>query len=451
MEQRKFIPIANAFLIVTNRCNLACRYCFVHQESIDMPLQVAYDTIDFLVKNNPNDKTYHQIFFFGGEPLLRYHDLIVPVIEYVHHKYPHRNFSFSMTTNCVLLDEEKIKFFNENKVFILTSIDGNKSTQDFNRPFHGGAGSHDIVEKNIKELLKTRKNLQFRSTIVPETCHNLFNNYLYAHSLGYSSMFWITDAYTHSWEKQEEQDAYYEQMVKITNHYIDYFKQNNKPFISLKHLERHFIQVEEDYKNILAGKTPPNFETHIKCGYGNNSNVAVSAEGDMYACQELVTNEGKNNLFWIGNIYTGVDNEKRQMLYNKLFAFPKTGDVKCEDCCAKSICSGGCVSTNYCLTGEFRHCIHQHCFHTRICYQMSMYIVMSLRDNPAFREMFLTKKPCNPGCGSCQNGLNPVNLEQVKSVQPQEKEETQTQILTNEETKLHHSFKPKNITITLKS
>lgn len=75
-----------------------------------MPLKVAFDTVDFLINNikeEPNQKAH--ITFFGGEPLLRWDDLIVPTILYAETTYPNL-FTFSCTTNCTLLTKDKIDF-----------------------------------------------------------------------------------------------------------------------------------------------------------------------------------------------------------------------------------------------------------------------------------------------------------------------------------------------------
>ena len=391
--------ISNAYLIVTHRCNLACKYCFVHQDPSDMPLQVAIDTIDFLVKNNPNLKE-HRIFFFGGEPLLRFHDLMIPVIEYAIRAYPERNFYFSMTTNSVLMTDEVIEAIKKYNIGVLTSIDGNHITQDYNRPFHNGQGSSEIVEKHIKSYLATGRNSTFRSAVIPDTCNNLFDNYLYAQSLGYNNMFFITDAYTSNWDDTHKV-MLYQQMKKIADHYIDYYKTHDKVFIHINNWERDFAIIYKDIYNEAKGIMPTNYITSSKCGYGQNANVAVGTNGDMYGCQELVTNEGKKNEFWIGNIYTGVDENRRQALLDLFWSKEKSGDIECEKCLARSVCNGGCSSANYAITGELNTCTPSHCNYYRQCYLISKYIVQSLESNEKFIKEFIQKTKNNT-CNSCQ-------------------------------------------------
>lgn len=398
--------ISNAYLIVTHRCNLACRYCFVHQNPSDMPLQVAIDSIDFLANNNPNLKE-HRIFFFGGEPLLRFHDLMVPVMEYAIRKYPDRKFHFSMTTNSVLMTDEVIEAIKKYNIGVLTSIDGGPETQDYNRPFHNGKGSSEIVEKHVKAYLAAGRSSTFRSTVIPATCHHLFDNYLYASSLGYKSMFFITDAYQDGWDDKAK-TTLYQQMKKIADHYIDYYKTNNKTLLHINNIERYFRTVYYDLQNRAKGIMPTNYITESKCGYGQNANVAIGTNGDLYGCQELVTNEGKRNEFWIGNIYTGIEEERRQALLDLFWSKEKSGDMKCEECPARSICNGGCSSANHALTGYLNTCTPSHCNYYRQSYTIAEYIVQALETNEAFMKEFIltnqnhNQKRCN-NCQVCQN------------------------------------------------
>jgi len=52
-------------LHLTDRCNLACRYCYVRKGKSDMTADVARRVVDMAC-----DGQHHGIIFFGGEPLL---------------------------------------------------------------------------------------------------------------------------------------------------------------------------------------------------------------------------------------------------------------------------------------------------------------------------------------------------------------------------------------------
>ena len=65
MEKTKLL-----ILRITNRCNLACKYCYAQteiQKREDMSLETAIKAIDMMAKRGGRLK----VQFTGGEPLLR--------------------------------------------------------------------------------------------------------------------------------------------------------------------------------------------------------------------------------------------------------------------------------------------------------------------------------------------------------------------------------------------
>ena len=65
---------------LTDNCNLACSYCFVKQKPLEMTYEIAEKSVEWLLSNHSNDST-PLVTFFGGEPLLKYDYIIVPIVE----------------------------------------------------------------------------------------------------------------------------------------------------------------------------------------------------------------------------------------------------------------------------------------------------------------------------------------------------------------------------------
>ena len=122
---------------ITDDCNLECIYCFTEHHPHYMKLETAIAAADWVYKNleyrgipkeeERNRDTCCELYFFGGEPLLCYETVIVPLVEYCKNKYPGL-FYFGCTTNGTLLTKDKIDFFKQNNFCILLSIDGNEYT-----------------------------------------------------------------------------------------------------------------------------------------------------------------------------------------------------------------------------------------------------------------------------------------------------------------------------------
>ena len=104
-------------LHVAHDCNLRCKYCFGKTGNFGMArelmsLEVAKASIDFLLEHSGPRRNLN-VDFFGGEPLLNF-ETIKATMEYCSNKADvmGKHMDFTVTTNCVLLDDEIISFFN---------------------------------------------------------------------------------------------------------------------------------------------------------------------------------------------------------------------------------------------------------------------------------------------------------------------------------------------------
>ncbi len=99
-------------------CNLACQYCFAeegeyHGDRSIMSLDVAKKSIDYLIANSGQRKNL-EVDFFGGEPLMNF-DVVKETVYYAKklEEANNKKFRFTITTNGVLLDQDKMDFINE--------------------------------------------------------------------------------------------------------------------------------------------------------------------------------------------------------------------------------------------------------------------------------------------------------------------------------------------------
>ena len=393
--------IRELYFILTHKCNLECKYCFVSQKNETMSCEVSFAGIDYLAKN-VGEGQVATVNLFGGEPLLMWSQTIVPTILYAEAMYPGK-IKFNMTSNCVLLDKEKSDFLIKHKVGLLTSFDGCKETQDYNRPFHNGEGSYDTVYNNI---MAHKENGGFlgtmRSTVHPGTAHLMFENYMQAINMGYRSWFFIPDSFS-TYTEQNIAD-YEKALFKIADHYIDFWKEHNRRPIEISNVEKDLPQALEDLNRTGVGLDLPMRPLSQRCGFGQNFGAALAPTGDIYGCQQMTSND-RNHLFWLGNIFNGgVLEERRDAMLDAFNSEGgRKGDMECENCSGRSICKGGCVATNYAIYGEMRHNSPTWCMNMRTLHKVGMYIVSNLRELPSFRE-YLTNiaKKNRTVCAVCQ-------------------------------------------------
>ncbi|MGN1100824.1 MAG: thioether cross-link-forming SCIFF peptide maturase, partial [Huintestinicola sp.] len=154
-------PIKAMCLLVTMDCNLRCEYCFASQGDYAMGRKVmSFETgkkaLDFLLENS-GDRENLEVDFFGGEPLMNW-DVVKKLVEYGRSKEAeyHKHFRFTVTTNGLLLDEEKMDFINKEMSNVVLSIDGRKDVNDRVRKRVDGSGCYDRIIPKFKELAEKR-------------------------------------------------------------------------------------------------------------------------------------------------------------------------------------------------------------------------------------------------------------------------------------------------------
>lgn len=120
--------IRRVTLMLTTRCNLACRYCYqVRDRPRTMPEAVAHAALDRLFAS-PAAET--SVGLYGGEPLLE-PSLVRRVVERVRREAPAgRATRVRLFTNGLLLDPEIAAFLAHHGVHVAISLDGLPPAQD---------------------------------------------------------------------------------------------------------------------------------------------------------------------------------------------------------------------------------------------------------------------------------------------------------------------------------
>jgi len=147
----------------TERCNLKCKYCgygefyddYDVRERKDLDIEKAKIFLKYMEElwNSPYNVSHGNniyISFYGGEPLVNFR-FVKEIVEFTEKlNLKHNRFTFSMTTNGVLLGKH-MDFLAEKKFNLLISLDGNKWNNSY-RVFESGKESFEIVVKNVNQL-----------------------------------------------------------------------------------------------------------------------------------------------------------------------------------------------------------------------------------------------------------------------------------------------------------
>jgi len=150
--QGEFRPIL-AVLLMTNRCQLRCIYCYADAGEVpeqDLDAKVGQAAIDIVHENaqQTGAKYFEVSFHGGGEPTLTW-EAIKDCTAYARGKpLPAR---ITLTSNGVW-SPTQCTWIMENLDRVSLSMDGRQGTQDQQRPFLSGIGSFEIVWRNIQAM-----------------------------------------------------------------------------------------------------------------------------------------------------------------------------------------------------------------------------------------------------------------------------------------------------------
>lgn len=346
-EDIKKHPPIDAVINITDACNLNCDYCFNHPSPRHMSLQTGINTVKWIINNfyklPIEERRNPSISFFGGEPMLRYEELIIPLMEWADENIQlPDNFSISwgMTTNGTLLTKENLRYLSMRKDFsILFSCDGDAEVQNTHRKTVDGKDSFDLIKENIPILLKYFPNTVFRATVTAQTVHKLFDSYIFAKQSGFKNFFVMPNC-REQWKIEDVLELGY-QLSNIGRQLYDDII-NQRPLCDYIDLSRIMLNW------VIKKQTLP-FINYRTCGLGCSS-VGISANGEITGCQERNSHD-LNEIFYIGDIYTGINEQKHKRLLSSLITEQvarKNLTFNCDECIIRDFCSSRlCVSANY--------------------------------------------------------------------------------------------------------
>lgn len=339
-------PIKALCLHVSHDCDLRCKYCFASTGDFGtgrkiMTPETGRKAIDFLIEKSKGRQNL-ELDFFGGEPLMAW-DTITATVDYARsiEKQHGKNFRFTVTTNGMLLTDDKIEYINREMSNCVLSLDGRKEVNDNIRITKGGKGCYDVIVPRYKKLVEGRVNEGRTDYYVRGT----FTKY---------NLDFAEDV------KHISDLGFYQLSVEPVS------APSDKPYaITEDDLPRIYDEYDRLYE-IMAehvektGRKPFNFFHYMidlnqgpcavkrlrGCGCGNEY-VAVTPDGDIYPCHQFVGIEK-----WkMGNIYDGEVNAEIADYFAKTHIYSKQG---CSDCWARFYCSGGCNANGYIYEGDVR-------------------------------------------------------------------------------------------------
>jgi len=291
--------IAQLDLLVTERCNLKCVYCFHKQRPLDMTYEIFEKCIDMLVDQFAEEPIFN---FFGGEPMLR-EDFCMDLMSSLKERVPNGRFHF--TTNATIYSEKMVEqWFKGEPPIVQVSHDG----------IHQASlrGQEKIVTGNLKRYIKdlSADKVTTRMTFTNKTVGDLLKNVEYFYDIGVRRLAHQADV-TNEWTS-DDVELYRTQLDKIYD-FIDKHNDLDMIFCNCNRVNQSKVRDRQ-------------------CSMGREL-LSLASDGSIYPCHRAV----KFPHFKVGDVFTGHLNRGK---------FPVLHMDGCSNCGAKPTCHQ-CFVANY--------------------------------------------------------------------------------------------------------
>lgn len=315
--------------VVTEDCNLRCKYCYVTHKSKGkvLNLETAKRFIDYLLTSPDIHQSDSVVLdFIGGEPLLEA-KLIEDICDYFKVRAYEEGtrwywkYRINISTNGVNYDSDEVQHLirkNKGKISIGITIDGTKEKHDLQRVFPDGSGSYDIIHKNLK-LWMSQFDASTKVTFASEDLKYLRESIIHLWNEGIYNVS-ANVVYEDVW--REGDDKIFEQQLKELADYIIDHELYNKEYCTLflDHIGTPYEK--EDLNN-------------TSCGAGKM--LAISPDGNIYPCMRYYDYSLNHQPgYIIGNLDDGIDFDKARVFLLAMYKY------QCDNECLNCPIAKGC-------------------------------------------------------------------------------------------------------------
>lgn len=348
------------YMILSEQCNLACKYCFLgnndakkrsHFNLQNMTAETADKGIAYFIRQIKNSSPLPStnkpiLIFYGGEPLVNYSTLvyIAKKINTLREVEPCiKNLEMSVITNGILLDDEKIQTLSDLGVGIGISIDGFTEEENQMRVDTSGKTTFSRVLTTLNRCKTLGVNVSLSVTLSEETVRhpqhvlNLIKEYD-IQSLGFNI---LMSSDTFNVSNQYNEDA--SQFIIDT-------------FVDLRKLGV--------YEDRMMRKLDAFAKSQIyfsDCAATSGGQIVIAPDGRVGICHGCLYNKD----YFISNVSDAQFDCTQDGTFKEWASLTPINRNECLDCPALGICGGGCPinarslkAGNTIHSMDTRFCVH---------------------------------------------------------------------------------------------
>jgi radical SAM protein with 4Fe4S-binding SPASM domain len=316
-------------LILSEYCNLACRYCY-----LDMGDSMRRGYLDVTIARevirNVFDMPHKHIVIDFGEigPSLLLFQKLVSFAETMQRERPDKVMTLAIQTNGINLKPRVLDYLDHHKVFVGISIDGPRQFHDRVRISSSGHGSHFRAEAALQEIIKRGMphivlcTISSANVSYPEEIINYFLR-LGVSQFAFKPLIKRGKA-LEEWQILSVTESEYKEFLRSV---IDYAIEHRTWKALDLYLTQHLFRLMRDPRG-WVNRCPG-----TQCGAGRDM-LVINPYGDFFPCPRLTSLE--RNSLYLGSTFTDAIRAGMSLALGSFL------EEQCANCVWSACCEGPC-------------------------------------------------------------------------------------------------------------
>lgn len=350
------------YMITSEQCNLACKYCFLgnnnaekrsHFSLENMSKETADKGIDFFVhqiklSGLDTEKNKPVVIFYGGEPLVNYNTLVY-IAEKLNSMRDSekclKNLDMSMVTNGLLLTEKRALKLKELGVSIAISVDGFTEKANSNRVDTSGRIVYSRILKTLDMCKRIGVDVSLSVTLSEETIKNtkdilnLVDNYGIK-SFGFNIMMSDEDFVVPQSYNEAASQFIIDEFIELRKRGV----YEDRIMRKLKAFTRSQVYFSD-------------------CAATSGGQIVIAPSGRVGICQGCLYNKQ----YFLTDVNDNEFDAPKDPTYIEWSQLTPINKEECQDCPALGICGGGCpINAMHLKKGNTIHSLDERfCVHSK--------------------------------------------------------------------------------------
>ena len=334
----------------TNACNLRCAYCYSYDANIkgqvSLPNEYVYKVSDLIKTSDDNHKLC--FCFHGGEPLIRFRDIVECVDELKRRR--NGNVEFTIQTNGTLLTPQIAKYLKKEEFSVGISVDGFNEETNHLRPY----ANHKTSVHRTLMAIKYCVDAGITPGVISVMTNNISDKSIEIiknlSELGIKSFHFNHFIPSGRGENKEKDFSIsIKDILDIRIKMLLYINDYNASREKSQHISERYT------RNLIRRLTQQRSLSYMcaqsPCGAGRRI-LTLAGNGDVFPCDDL----GTISRFKIAHI-NDIRDLKTTLKESESVKLCQTHCIdnipQCKECIYRNMCISHCCSDSFHYTGNF--------------------------------------------------------------------------------------------------